>query len=255
LPNFLNRRKVKSNNQVLIIGIVVGIVLLTWMGFVSSSDVLVKDLKIDIVSKEGNMFTSEDEVLELMRGGENILTLPVSKWDMSEMERRIETNPFVKDAEVYRDVKGNVLVRVKQRKPIGRIYHQYDKDSYVDEIGNLLPTTARHTARVPLLEIEGLNWETNLTETNYGENLLSLLKHIEADDFWRAQIAHLVVKSNGQIEMIPQVTKQTIIFGMPEGIENKFDKLMIFYKKILPAKGWNTYTTVNLKIKDQIICE
>ena len=237
------------------IGIVVGVVLLSWMGFVSSSDILVKNLKIDIISSQGNMFTSEDEVLELMRGGENILTLPVSKWDMSEMERRVETNPFVRDAEVYRDVKGNVLVRVKQRKPIGRMYHQYEKDSYIDEFGDLLPTTDRHTARVPLLEIEGLSWESNLTETTYGENLLNLLNHIESDDFWRAQIAHLVVRKNGQIEMIPQVTRQTILFGMPEDVENKFDKLMIFYKKILPTKGWNNYTTVNLKMKDQIICE
>ena len=245
----------KKKNKLHFIGIIIGIVLLTWMGFVSSSEILVKDLKIDIVSKEGNIFTSEGEVLELMRDGENILTLPVSKWDMSEMERRIETNPFVKDAEVYRDVKGNVLVRVKQRKPIARIYHQYEKDSYVDEFGDLLPTNARHTARVPLLEIEGLSWESNLTETNYGQGLLNLLKYIEQDDFWRAQIAHLDVKKNGQIEMIPQVTKQRILFGMPEDIESKFDKLMIFYKKILPAKGWNKYTMVNLKIKGQIICE
>jgi len=231
------------------------VVLLSWMGFSFRGDVLVNDLRVDIISNEGNQFISESEVIELMRGDQNILMLPVSKWDMSEMERRVETNPFVMDAEVYRDVKGNVLVRVNQRKPIGRIYHRYERDKYIDGIGNLLPTTARHTARVPLIEIQGLSWEDNLTETNYGNDLLKLLKFIEQDDFWRAQIAHLVVKSDGQIEMIPQVTKQTIVLGMPEDIEAKFEKLMIFYKKILPAKGWNNYSTVNLKFKDQIICE
>jgi len=244
-----------KNRKSLLIGLVVGGILLTWMGFTFSGDRLVKDLRVEIVSNNGNMFTSESEIMDLMKGDENILILPISKWDMSEMERRVETNPFVKDAEVYRDVKGNVLVRVNQRKPIGRWYHKYELDSYIDENGNLLPTTARHTARVPLVEIEGLSWDKNLNETSYGKNLFALLKYIEQDDFWRAQIAHIIVKKNGQIEMIPQVTKQRGFFGMPEDIETKFKKLMIFYKKILPAKGWNTYTTVNLKFKDQIICE
>lgn len=244
-----------KHRKSLLIGMVVGGILLTWMGFTFSGDRLVKDLRIEIVSNNGNMFTSESEILDLMKGDENILILPISKWDMSEMERRVETNPFVKDAEVYRDVKGNVLVRVNQRKPIGRLYHRYELDSYIDEKGNLLPTTARHTARVPLLEIEGLSWKKNLLETSYGKDLFDFLKYIERDEFWRAQIAHILVKKNGQIEMLPQVTKQTVYFGMPNDIETKFKKLMIFYKKILPAKGWNTYTTVNLKFKDQIICE
>jgi len=231
------------------------VVLLSWMGFSFRGDALVNDVQVDIISNVGNQFISEAEVIELMRGDQNILTLPVSKWDMSEMERRVEANPFVMDAEVFRDVKGNVLVRVNQRKPIGRIYHKYERDKYIDGSGNLLPTTARHTARVPLIEIQGLNWEDNLTETNYGSDLLELLKFIEKDNFWRAQIAHIVVEADGQIEMIPQVTKQKIVLGMPEDIEAKFEKLMIFYKKILPAKGWNNYSTVNLKFKDQIICE
>ncbi len=243
------------NSRKMLIGVLLGLVLLVWMGFVSSGDKLVKDLRIEIVSNNGNQFTTEDEILDLMKGDQNLLILPMSRWDMSEMERRIEINPFVRDAEVYRDVKGNVLVRVNQRKPIGRIYHRFEKDSYVDEKGNLLPTTARHTARVPLLEIEGLKWEDNMNETSFGKDLLELLKFIEQDEFWRAQIAHLIVKRNGHIEMIPQVTKQTILLGMPEDIETKFKKLMIFYKKILPTKGWNNYTTVNLKFKDQIICK
>lgn len=243
------------SKKFLLIGLVSGIAFFTWLGFTFSEEKLVRNLNTEILSHDGNMFTSESEILVLLKGDENILILPISKWDMSEMERRVETNPFVLDAEVYRDVKGNVLVRVNQRKPIGRIYHQYEKDSYIDEKGNLLPTTARHTARVPLLEIEGLEWGNNLNETDYGSDLLRLLKYIEKDDFWRVQIAQIIVKNNGQIEMLPQMTKQTVIFGMPEDIEKKFEKLMIFYKKILPAKGWNTYAKVNLKFKDQIICE
>jgi cell division protein FtsQ len=231
------------------------LVCITLIGFALRGDSELKSLQIQIASNDGNMFITEKEVTELMRGEENSLSLPVSKWDMSELEHRIETNPFVKDAQVYRDVKGNVLVKVAQRRPIARIYHREEKDKYIDEYGDLLPTAASYTARVPIVEIKGLKWEKNLHETEYGANLHQLLQYIEQDEFWRAQIAHIYVQRDGEIEMIPQVTRQKILFGTPEDIDKKFERLKIFYTKILPVKGWNTYTTVNLKFNDQIICE
>lgn len=232
-----------------------GLIFLVGIGFAYRSDLHMNSLQIEIASADGLDFISEEEVTELMRGEANELSLPVSKWDMSQMEGRVEANPFVKDAQVYRDVKGNVLVKVDQRKPIARLYHERNKDKYIDANGNLLPTAARYTARVPLIEISGLTWEASLTETDYGQSLLDMLNHIQNNDFWRAQIAHVYVGSDGQVEMLPQVTKQRIEFGMPEDYERKFEKLMLFYKKILPVKGWNTYTRVNLKFNDQIICE
>ena len=53
----------------------------------------------------------------------------------------------------------------------------------------------------------------------------------------------------------PQFSKQKIIFGYPDNLDEKFEKINIFYKKIVPAKGWNTYRTVNVKFKNQIICD
>ena len=82
-----------------------------------------------------------------------------------------------------------------------------------------------------------------------------MLKYIENDAFWKAQIAHILIKKDGEIELYPQVTKQVVEFGMPEDFDGKFSKLLTFYKEILPKKGWNTYDRVNLKFENQIICE
>jgi cell division protein FtsQ len=55
--------------------------------------------------------------------------------------------------------------------------------------------------------------------------------------------------------MFPQVGGQLIEFGKPENLELKFKKLRIFYKEILPEKGWNAYERVNLEYEGQIIAE
>ena len=55
--------------------------------------------------------------------------------------------------------------------------------------------------------------------------------------------------------MVPRKLDKYIEFGKAEQIEEKFSKLAIFYQKILPFKGWNTYNRVNLKYFNQIDCE
>jgi cell division protein FtsQ len=100
-------------------------------------------------------------------------------------------------------------------------------------------------------EIGSLN---NIYNTNYSQ-LFELINHINVDNFWKAQIAQVVIQDNGEIKLLPQVTKQYIEFGDLNHIENKFSRLKIFYKEILPRKGWNSYSRVNVKYKNQIICE
>ena len=97
--------------------------------------------------------------------------------------------------------------------------------------------------------------KTDLTETEEGQKIYDLLKYIQRDRFWKAQVAQLDIAEDGEIIIYPQVTKQLVEFGQAENIDSKFERLKIFYKQILPRKGWNLYKRVNLKYKDQIIAE
>ena len=46
-----------------------------------------------------------------------------------------------------------------------------------------------------------------------------------------------------------------IIFGAAEDIDTKFKKLMIFYTHGLSKVGWNVYSEINLKFKDNVVCK
>lgn len=218
----------------------------------------VNDVMVEILDQNGDFFTDRLEVLNLLNAENTdyVLGLSIDQLDLKTLEERVETNPFVKDAQVYRDIKGNLMVKVRQAKPIARIYRRQGPDQYIDEEGLLLPTTARHTTRVPIIELErDFSWEKTITETAYGEDMLDLLNYVQKDEFWRAQIAQIVIAKDGELIMLPQVTKQEIQFGMPENLDVKFRKLKVFYEEILPNKGWNSYSLVNLKFKNQIVCE
>lgn len=218
----------------------------------------IKNIDVEILDQKGIFFTDNLEVVDLMtdKNGDYVIGVEMGELNHKVLEERIESNPFVKDAQVYRDLKGVLKVKVEQSKPIARVFNTEGPDHYIDSEGNILPINAKHTARVPLVETDfDYPWDNSLNESKYGSQLLELLSFIESDKFWKAQIAHVRIKDDGDLELYPQVTKQVIDFGKPEKFEDKFSKLMTFYKKILPQKGWNAYERVDVKFENQIICE
>lgn len=231
--------------------------LITFSG-VKSGDRKVEGIDVSIAQDDGNFFTDQMEVMSLMTidASDFIIGSELADLSPKALEMRIEKNPFIRDAQVYRDLKGNLKVTVEQNRPIARVLIADGEDKYIDVDGNILPINAKHTARVPLLETTfDFSWDKNLNESSFGTKIFELLNYVRADEFWRAQIAQIVVLENGDVELLPQVTKQKVAFGKPENLDKKFARLMIFYKEILPKKGWNTYSLVNLKYDNQIICE
>lgn len=240
-----------STGVILIIGLI---------GFAGArhSDRQVNNVRVEIMDQNGDFFTDQLEVLNLLndRSTDYVLGLPMKELDLKMLESRVEAHPFVKEAQIFRDIKGNLKVSVTQAQPIARIFNRSGADQYIDRDGRLLPTTGRHTARVPVIELRRkFAWEHAITETAYGADVLELLRFIHGDAFWRAQIAGLTIERNGEVTLMPQVSKQEVQFGMPEDFDRKFKKLKVFYKEILPNKGWNSYHLVNLKFENQIICE
>lgn len=233
------------------------LVLISFSG-VKHSRRVIHDVLINIEQEKGNYFIDQPEVLGLLnaQNTDYVLGSKIGDIDLKLLERRVEAHAFVADAQIFYDLKGNLVVDVKQARPIARIYDPYGADKYIDDRGLILPVNGKHTARVPLVEIEKkLAWNSAITDSEEGADLFDLLRFIDSDEFWKAQIAHLVLEGSGEVTMLPQVTKQKILFGKPSHLVKKFKKLEVFYKEILPNKGWNTYSLVNLKFKDQIVCE
>ncbi|MBL7833766.1 MAG: cell division protein FtsQ [Cyclobacteriaceae bacterium] len=221
--------------------------------------IAVKNIVIKVENIEGNQFIDEGDVADLMQlGEENLKGASLEKLNMKELEKRIRMNRFVKDAQLYSDLKGNLVVNAKLRRPIARLVRNDGPDGYIAEDGTVMPVSDKFTTRVVLISgsyIRGLLSLENLNQTEETRNLMKMLEMIREDDFWRAQVAQLDIDSKGRVNILPQIGGQTIEFGVAENLETKFKKMRIFYKEILPQKGWNTYKRVNLEYEGQIIAE
>ncbi|MCE7994409.1 MAG: cell division protein FtsQ [Roseivirga sp.] len=240
------------------------VVLMLFMsiGFVVKHDVgyRIEDISVEIENRAANFFIDEEDVMTLVMANErdSILGDRFGRVDLKEIEDRIESHSFVRDAEVFRDLKGHLVIRAYQSKPVARLIASNGNHAYISEKGKILPVSTKYTSRVVVLTGTYLNKLTNLTsieEDPYAGQLFELIDYINNDKFWSMQIGEVNVDRRGDVVMHPQVGRQRLEFGQAENIEKKFNKLKIFFKQIMPTKGWNAYKRVNVAYGDQIICE
>ena len=223
------------------------------------SSVSIKDISVKLENTQGNHFMDEADVLGLMQlNKENLQGASIERVNLKSIEKKIKHDPFIQDAELYSDLKGNVVARVELRRPVARIVRNDGPDGYIAEDGTLMPVSDKFTSRLVLISgtyVRQLLQQDNVNETEDGKLLMELIARIREDEFWSAQVAQLDIDSKARIVLFPQVGDERIEFGKPDNQEAKFRKLMIFYKEILPRMGWNRYERVNLEYEGQIIAE
>ncbi len=242
---------------------VFGFVAFTFLaiGFVGKrqNDKLIKNIDIRIDNPFNNYFIDRNDLMNLIteNGAEGITGVPFNELRLKEIENRVKSHRFVQNAEVFKDLQGNLVVNAYQTVAVARVVQTDGPDAYISDQGEILPVSDKYTARVMVVggPFTKKLVTKDLKKDTTSNKIFQLIEYIGNDPFWSAQIAQIDIDNKGDITFYPQVGSQLIEFGKPEDIESKFRKLNIFYSQILPKKGWNAYKRVNLKFKDQIICE
>jgi len=252
----------------IIIWSLIGITLVVLLGFVhkKQDEMLFNEPVINIDYETENRFVSRQDVLNQVMNLDDSLARQLGSFDASEIENKVSNNSAIKTAEVYKTIDGKLVINVKQRRPIVRVYTS-DENYYLDDQGYLMPISKKYTARV--LVVNGfindaygkgssLNF-SDLDDSLAGQTLLDdvykVALYLDNSTFWKAQIEQVYVNKDLEFELIPKVGNHKIVLGGVEQIDQKFEKLMIFYQKGLKKTGWNEYSEINLKYKDQVVCK
>ena len=206
-----------------------------------------ESIVIDVEAGDGLFFVEPNDVMDLLkREGLEITGKPLHTIDFELLEELILTNTYVKEAEVYATLCGKLKIRIGQKKPILRVLSSQRGDYYYDEDGEKMPVSTNYTANVILA-----NGHVDLIPA---ADLKMLATFVNKNKFWKSQILQIYVDWTGSIQLIPRVGSHKIILGDCNGLESKFNKLYAFYKDGLNKIGWNTYKTINLKYKNQVVC-
>ncbi len=216
-------------------------------------------VKVNIANEFDNYFISERGVTALLtKGGkEPVIGTQPEGPRLRVLEARLKAHAFVREAQVYRDLAGNLHADVRQNRPIARLTHPDTRlDTYVDTEGRALPLSPLFTARVATVARPGGgSLPSGFFQDSTGRRYLEFLRYVDEHEFWKAQVSEVFIEPGGKLSFTQQVGDQRIEFGLPENISEKFAKLMVFYRQIPSVLGWDTYHRVNVEYQNQIICE
>lgn len=223
-------------------------------------------INIEINRENGMYFLDNTDIIDYLKS-KNIY--PVNKnlaeIKCSDIEKEISALAEVKKVNAFKTIDGKIGIYIEQRTPLVRIINYNGNSFYIDTEGKYMPLSLRYSPRVLVangyindppgdINIEQIEKDSSLSKLLKSDDIWHMAKYINQHDFWNAQIQQLHIAKNGDIELIPVVGNHTIIFGNAQKIENKFEKLWLFYSEGLKNKNWNIYKTINLKYKNQIVC-
>ena len=209
--------------------------------------------------KSGDWLIDSADVIKLI---ERSFGMPLDEQaaglvDEDRVERILEEDPFVKNAEVMIMANSQLKIKVEQREPILRVIDNLGAQYYLDEHGNRMPLSNHFAART-LVATGNIQPHTpNFMERGSHEfkDLFEMSKTIVADKFWRALIEQIYVNKRGEFVLIPKVGDQSIIFGKYKDVEDKLFRLKTFYEQAMSREGWKKFHSIDLRYKGQVVCE
>jgi cell division protein FtsQ len=214
---------------------------------------------VSIKPKNELLFVDREIVIKTIRDDGNeklILGKKTSSLNVSRLEKKLIDNKMIFGAQVFTDMNGVLNINIKQREPILRVLKGDGTGFYIDRNGLKMPLSDRFTARVPVATgniFEGYFGSDSLQSFVCNE-LFKIATYVDKDAFWKAQIEQIFVTTESELVLIPKVGEHEIIFGNTNDMDEKFTKLMLFYKEGLSRMGWNTYKSINLSYKGQVVC-
>lgn len=261
-------RKIKKILKISIwLLLLAGMVVL--LGFINAgqSDRPVRKTLINIVYGQADVLITVSDIDSLLRKNKvELKGRPMGVINTAAIANFIRKQAYVSKVNVYETNEGNLNIDILQREPILRIVNQNQEGFYLDREGNPLPLNPDYPAHVLVangfikdsyIKNPGLRASPS-TDPDRQDSLLTglykLAVFLAGDLYFRTAIDQVYVNERQEVELIPRKGNHVVLLGDTEDMEDKLNKLFIFYTKGLNEIGWNKYQIINIKYKNQVVC-
>lgn len=197
-------------------------------------------------SLEKHFVTDGDLVYLLKQAKLYPVKTPMNEINTEEIEEKLLSNNMISKVEAYKTPSRLIKLEIEQKMPILRV-NSLAGNYYVDNLGSMMPLSRHYVAHV--LVASG-----QIDEKLALGDLYKFALFLEEDDFWNDWIGQIYVDSDNNVELIPRVGNHKVVLGTFDDYQTKLENLRLFYEQAIPKVGWEKYSEINLKYKNQIVC-
>jgi len=236
------------------------VVMIWFLARHRKANTFAEGLQVNVVElPSGDKLISDRDVRTalLTAFGADLENSELANLELERMERVLESDPFVKNADVYIDQNNQLHIKIEQREPLVRVLDNNGNNYYLDETGKKMPPSKNFAARVIVAtgNVSPYTPEFLGKRKSSLKDLFNLTKTLLADEFLKAFIQQIHLNNAGDFILVPLIGDQKIVLGSARKLEDKLNRLKIFYQQGMPYEGWTKYETINLKYGGQVVCK
>ena len=209
--------------------------------------VLCQRVDVQIVNTDSTQFVTEEGLMtKLSDDGLNPVGKPMSKIDASRIEKVLGGSEYLERVECVKGRDGVLVIRASQLVPVLRVFDGGNESYYVNAAGKTMTATSTFYADVPVVQ-------GHFTAAYPATRLLPMVNYVEHDTLLRSLVSMYTVRDSNNIFITPTIVGHVVNMGPVDGYAAKFEKLKLFYREVMPAKGWETYDTISVKWSHQVV--
>lgn len=168
--------------------------------------------------------------------------------DLRAVEKAASKSPFLRDCQAGTSIGGAVVVYAVQRRPIVRVFAK-GEEYYLDEKNVRVPVSRAGSCDVIVasgnIQPKGKNLKKAWT----------LAKYLDQHEDLAPLFDQIYVDEKGDLFLTPKLGPHVVQLGSEKDLDEKFANLMALYTRGLPQAGWETYSQVSVKYRDQVVCK
>lgn len=140
---------------------------------------------------------------------------------------------------------GRLRIEIVPLVPVMRAFIG-NKSYYVNKDGKQIESKAEFYTDAPVVT-------GNFNSKFRPKDVLPLIRYIKGDGMLKELVGMIEAKDANNLLLVPRMLGHVVNFGDTTRLDEKKQALQLFYKKVMPYKGWEEYDTISVKFRDQIV--
>ena len=225
-----------------------------------------RGLECTVVCDGSSRLLSSQDVDSLIRMYKpDLLKTDIKDVDRKAVVQILESHPYILSAEARMTTGGKLIVTVRQRVPVVRMFYQ-GNEFYISRQGTCMPLSAKHYCHIlvgnTMLEESLLAHPSklNLADTSNHKQPVSPMKIWKLASFlydnpkYGEVFDQIYVGEKGDLFLVPKLGETTVNVGDTNMLSQKFHNLWSFFDQGISQVGWDTYSAISLKYRGQVVC-
>lgn len=203
-------------------------------------------LQIDIHGHQGaDSLTGRGIADELARFDPRLLSRRAADIDLRRLERYLDGFSNFESVECSFTSQGKLRVTVVPMIPEIRVFAG-DRSYYINKDGKHIAANAEFFVDVPVVT-------GNFSRSFPPQAVLPVTRFVAADPVLSHLISMVEARDADNIILVPRITGHVINIGDTTALPDKRERLLAMYRNVMPYKGWNTYDTISVKFRGQVV--